>query len=207
MHSMKKIITIAFVMALLLPVGAGAEAISYKEAWAFLYDFPLSWDGSVLAPAQRYSLTTGDVPVLPSGNWMLTLYDGKGRQLAQHRFDPAVLAAGGLGNLIVPYFDNGTTARFTDAAGKTLFEVDLRGSRVCDDNDFCASGYGEDQETCPSDCGSTVQITTAFGTAAIAEQVAIGQRLGFWILRLSLGAAGILLLLGAAQLLDSRRGT
>lgn len=204
MRKMKRLIVIVFTIAFLLPNPAGADVISYREAWAFLYDFSLSWDGGILAPAGRYELTTGDAPVLLTGGWTLTIIDGKGRILAEHEFSPAAIATNGDIHLLVPYFDSGSAAVFSNGSGYA-FTIDVRGSRVCNDNDTCEPYYGENRDTCPTDCGPVALANKQERAASIGQQIPIGRQLGLWVLRLALGAAGVILLVGVVRMLDSRR--
>jgi hypothetical protein len=202
---MKQFFAILFLLGMLLPTAARADSISYAEAWAFLYDFPFTYQNGTLSAVGGYGITSGDGSVLPGGDWALTITDGRGGVLAVHRFDPTALANNTPFHIVVPAFFDGTEASVRDPFGRVVVNIDLRGSRVCDDNGVCSSSVGEDINTCPIDCGGSAAVEQNKLTAAVADQASIPAALGLWLVRISAGLTGALLLMGCVWMLDSRR--
>ncbi len=190
-------------VVLFFPLVAQADSLTYQEAYGrYLYDFHLSYANGHLVQDGIYTLSTGDAPAFPTGPWTVTILDSRVRTLWTQSIDPAGLNATG-GELLMKYYDSGTMARFSGPGGASL-DIDLRGSRVCDDNGVCGTQYGESADNCPGDCGSVAQEDVQ--GAAIANGAGLAGTLGAWMLRLSFAAAGLLLVAGASVMLDNRRG-
>ena len=202
---MKRILFIVALALLLVPGPARADSLTYRQAWTgFLYDIPYTFAGGVLGQNGHYTITSGDHPSY-AGPWTLELADGNGVPLAGYHFDPASLAAAGVFHLVIPYEFSGASARVTDPSGRVVVTTDLTGSRVCNDDGACASSEGENADNCPHDCGGSARSTTTTATAAISQQASFSGDIGRFLLRFGFAAAGLLMLLGIAKMLDSRR--
>ncbi len=205
---MKNILILFIAVTALLPLGVYADEISPEEAWASLYEFPLEWRSGQVSQAGPYQITSGDVPAIPSGAWSLSIFSEDGQLLHRYPFDPASMAAGGdTFSLIVPIESRGALVVVREGTKPIGFSIDVRESRVCNDDAVCAADAGEGLKNCPTDCGSVSMQGGAprTQTARIVDQVSIGERAGQALLRLSSAAAGLLLLVGVARMLDSRR--
>jgi hypothetical protein len=197
---MKYFISLYIILTVLVPMSARADEALPSDAWAFLYEFPLRYTNGVVIQAESYRMTTGDASLLQPGQWSLEIVSEAGEQLRWYSFDPASLAVAGTFSLIVPVEYRGARAYVRDGAGVTAVAIDLRETRLCNDNGICNADAGEARENCPTDCGSA-----GTGTASILQQVSVGERVGGILLRLSSAVAGILLCIGVAQMLDRRR--
>jgi hypothetical protein len=181
-----------------------ADEVSYEDSWKFLYKFPLSWQDGRLAFTGSYRISTGDPSVLAPGDWSLEILDGSGSSLQRYYFDPAGMASAGLISLSVPTEGRGVTAQIRDGAGSVLDTEDIAGSRQCNDDGVCEQLAGERNSNCPTDCGSVAAVAGT-QTAAIAQQSSLGEKAGAILLRVSFGMVGLMLLVGTARMLDSRR--
>ncbi len=200
MRQMKYIISLLIALAVLLPAPMRADEALPSDAWAFLYEFPLSYKNGVVLQAEPYRMTTGDVPLLPQGAWSLEIVSESGEQLRWYPFDPVSIAGTGTFSIIIPVEYRGARAYVRDATGKVTVTIDIRETRLCNDNGVCNAEAGEESANCPTDCGRT-----SMETASILEQVSTSQRVGSILLRLSSAVAGLLLCIGVVQMLDRRR--
>lgn len=200
---MKYLFAILIAVISLLPAGVLAEEPDGKT-WNFRYRFDLRWQDGELSLPQRYHITTGEVPALPYGEWTLRVLNSLNETITQHAFSPELLDDGGDVVVIIPAEDSGTTAQFINGEGVAVLVVNLTGSRVCNDNTVCEADVGERLENCPRDCGAVAVRARDMQSAAIAPQLSVGVRLGEIASRLGYAAVGMLLLFGAARMLDSR---
>jgi hypothetical protein len=188
-----RLLSIALIAALLLPLGALAQ-VSEQEFWAehrFLYQFNVTRQGGEIVAG--YEQTTGDEPV-GSGPWQLVVLGPHSQPVAWQSFN----LADDMASILVRYQPNGTLAQVLDPQGSIVATINLAGSRVCDEDGACESQYGEVPNNCPADCGS------AYVQAAIVPQTAVGKRVGAILMGLALAATGLLLLRGMSGLLDRR---
>ena len=138
-----------------------------------------------------YNIITGD-PSLETGDWTITINNPRGEAVADYNFNPASSS----GVFIVPVWDNGTEAIFTNPQSVQVARVWLAGSRVCDDNGACERDSGEDEQNCPADC-------------SVVDMASITQsgmaRVGGVLLHIGLALAGVFILVAVTRSLDSRR--
>lgn len=206
MCKMKYLILPILAVALLLPLSPSARAdeVSYEDSWKFLYEFQLTWQDGRVTQAGSYHITTGEMTGFVDGAWSLVIQNGEGQAIGRYSFDPVRMAQNGMLTLRVPTEGSGATAVVLDSNGIGTAYFDIRGSRVCNDNGVCEGVAGERGANCPSDCGTTSRTAVSAQTASIGDQVFSGAWLGALLLRLSLGAAGLLLLAGLVRVMDSR---
>ena len=204
---MKYILILLSLVAFFVPIPAVADQLSEDEAWTFLYEFPLSFRGDSAVSDGSYRITTGDAPILSPGSWHLVILDGAGAELTRYAFDPTSPTLRDTGSLVVPAEHRGATAAIINSDESRTATIDVRESRVCNDDHVCAIDAGERYGNCPTDCGGGGLSGSIAGTqtAAIGQQSGMGAWSGGLLRRLSLGVAGILLLVGVARVLDSRR--
>jgi hypothetical protein len=206
---MKYLLIPLFVLGLCAPLTAVADEGNPRDEFGtgFLYEFPLTWENGRVVMADRYTITSGNASALVTGSWTLIILDGARQPIERYLFDPSAMAVDGALSLKIPKESRGATAVIVDGAGAQTAEFDLRWSRVCDDDGVCQSDAGEDRKNCPTDCGgySGAEQSRTAGTATIASAIDTGTRFGGILLRLSLGAAGLILLIGAWHMLDSSR--
>jgi|GEM_PF-6257193 len=199
---MKKILLILVLLASFSPLTVRADEINPDAAWVFLYQFSFEYTNGNLIQSAPYQITTGDALVMTAGNWKLVILSESGEVLRQYFFDASALSSEGI---IVPTEYRGVTARILNPKGAIELSIDIRDSRVCNDNAQCEADAGETNRNCSTDCGSVALDVGEDQTATIADQITASGRLGGILLRLSAGIAGLMLLVGIASMLDSRR--
>ena len=140
------------------PVSAGTATPSLSpssqptgEAFT-LYEFPLAWQGGKVSLADAYRISSGDAPLLAPGRRSLVILSEAKQELHRYRFDPQLLASGGRFSLLVPHEYRGAIARVLDPSESEVVTVDLRASRVCNDDSVCRADAGETETNCPTDC-------------------------------------------------------
>lgn len=204
---MKYIFTIFAIVSICVPTVVRADPVlSDQEAWAYLYEFTYTWDGAALSPTEPYRISSGDKTVLAAGAWSLDILDGQRNRITRYSFDPGTLARDGVVSLKVPVEGRGAYAEVRNAEDASVNTMSIMASRVCDDDGVCEKEAGEADWICPTDCGPAVASgDSSVTTATIGAQVPIGARVGSLLLRLSLAAAGVVLLVGTARMLDSRK--
>lgn len=81
---------------------------------------------------------------------------GKGKELARFGFNKPTTMIPSLGkslmNVFGPYFANADRVAFYERSGKHLFDISVRGSSFCNDNNKCETNVGENNHYCPNDC-------------------------------------------------------
>lgn len=158
---MKKIFTLA-ILGILLPFTI-AFANYDNDEWSYL--FHLQYKEGVLGVndsekepytsiPQLFTATTDPATTDFSG----TIVSGKGKKLATFGFNKPTSMVVSLGKSILdvraPYFANADHVTFFDKRGKRLFDVSVRGSSFCNDNNICNANVGENSVNCPNDCAS-----------------------------------------------------
>ena len=186
---MKKLFIIFAVLASSI-IASYAKAEDVLPRNEFNYQFNFEFRDGVISNVD-YTIVTGD-PNVETGDWVITINNPREEKLADYNFNPASSS----GMFIVPAWDNGTEAIFTDPQGVQMARVWLAGSRVCDDNGACEEDSGEDAQNCPADC-------SIVGTASIAQSGI--ARVGSALLHIGLAFAGVFILVAVTRSLDSRR--
>lgn len=157
--SMKKILTILFLGITLLPISTFANV--EDDVWSYVFHLEdiggvISVDKSVkfpynLIPVEYTSL--GDIST--SANYGVVV-SVKKTELTKFpivksvRIVPAL--AKGIFDVQAPYFADADHVSFYTKTGAHLFDVSVKSSSFCNDNNKCDSAVGENYVNCPLDC-------------------------------------------------------
>ncbi len=191
-----------------MPLNVLAASTSHGD-WGFLYEFHFALSGGAVVVSSPYSISSGEVPELPIGRWLLEVKDSNNQSLQVYPFDPVLLAKDGDFTIFVPLESRGAIADVRGPDGIVSAQIDISMSRVCNDDGICLADAGESSNNCPTDCASAVMRaspTSVLG-ATIADQVPFRSALGSYLMKLSAAIAGIVVMVGVVQLLDNRRRT
>lgn len=156
---MKKIFTLA-ILAVFLPL-AFASANYDDDVWSYV--FHLQYKEGVLGVNDSEKESYTSIPQLftattdpATTDFRGAIVSGKGKELATFGFNKPTSIVISLGKSILdvnaPYFANADHVTFFDKKGKRLFDISLRGSSFCNDNNICNANVGENSLNCPNDC-------------------------------------------------------
>ena len=156
---MKKIFTLV-ILAIFLPL-TFAFANYDSDEWSYL--FHLQYKEGVLGVNSSEKYPYVSIPQLftatedpKTTDFTGTVISGKGKELAKFGFNKPTSIVISLGKSILdvsaPYFANADHVTFFDKNGKRLFDVSLRGSSFCNDNNVCNADVGENSVNCSNDC-------------------------------------------------------
>lgn len=156
---MKKIFTLV-ILAVFLPL-AFASANYDDDIWSYV--FHLQYKEGVLGVNDSEKDPYTSIPQLftatndpATTDFSGTIVSGKGKELAKFGFNKPTSIVVSLGKSIIdvnaPYFANADHVTFFDKKGKRLFDISVRGSSFCNDNNICNANVGENSLNCPNDC-------------------------------------------------------
>lgn len=160
-HIMKKIFTLS-ILGVLLPLTFAFANYDNNE-WSYV--FHLQYKEGLLGVNDSEKEPYTSIPQLFAAtedpamtDFSGTIVSGKGKELATFGFNKPTSMVISLGKSILdvraPYFANADHVTFFDKKGKRLFDVSLRGSSFCNDNNICNVDVGENSLNCPNDCAS-----------------------------------------------------
>jgi hypothetical protein len=135
-----------WVYALHLEVKQGVLAIDGGEKYP--YDLiPMQYDG----------------PTTTEGfDFYGTIVSGKGVSLAQFGFNKPANEVAALGKSVfmvrAPYFANADHVTLYTKGGQKLFNISLKDTSFCNDNNKCNSEIGENYRNCPNDCPAPANL-------------------------------------------------
>ena len=156
----KKTLTVVFlVLFLSFPVFAFANVDD--DIW--VYSFLLQYKQGILAPQEGVEIPYDLIPTafeeeVPAtkGEYYGIILTVKGKEDARFGFNKPTVQNVSSGKSLLavraPYFANADHVSFYSRDGKHLFDISVRGSSFCNDNNSCDTQTGENYLNCPNDC-------------------------------------------------------
>lgn len=156
---MKKFFIIFFIF-LFIPLAA-VTANYDDDVWSYV--FYLEHRQGIIAVESGAKYSYDPIPELyiqkdaPStSDFYAIITSGKGVELARFGFNTPNTTVVSQGKSIMevhaPYFANADHVTFYNKAGKRFFEVSVKLSSFCNDNNICNTNIGENGRNCPNDC-------------------------------------------------------
>lgn len=164
---MKKLFT---TLILLLVIPLAAVSANYEDdVWSYL--FYLEYKQGIIAVQSGAKYPYDPIPDLfvskydPStSDFYGIITSGKGAELARFGFNTpnTTLVAQGKSIMEVraPYYANADHVTFYNKAGKRFFNISVKGSSFCNDNNICDARVGENYVNCPNDCEAPEVLPT-----------------------------------------------
>ena len=155
-------------------------ASGYSDVWS--YAFHMEYRNGTLAPDTSSGESYTPIPELstPEGDPSATDFYGviigvKGKELNRFGFNTPKTTVAALGKSIfdvkATFFADADHVSFYTQQGKHLFDISVKGSSFCNDNNVCNADVGEDYTNCPNDCPAPIQTGAPIETAPITEPV------------------------------------
>ena len=175
---LKKIFTTLLFLTCFVPIMASANADD--DVW--IYVFRLEYRQAALGPEVGLDVPYDLIPtafeekVLASaGDYYGIILTAKGREDARFGFNKPTTQNVSLGKSLLavraPYFANADHVSFYSHDEKHLFDISVRGSSFCNDNNSCDTQTGENYLNCPNDCPPPTPITPTPSPAVPTENL------------------------------------
>ncbi len=157
--NMKKVLFFIFVTFAIIPIFAFAN----YEADIWSYVFHLEYKQGTLAVDSGAKYPYDSIPeeYNAQNNAALTDFYGivvsvKNKEIGRFGFNTPATTVEALGKSIMsihaPYFADANRVAFYQKGGKHLFDVSVKGSSFCNDDNVCNANVGENSNNCPNDC-------------------------------------------------------
>ena len=155
----KNLTSLFLVLFLTFPVFAFANIDD--DIW--IYSFLLQYKQGILAPQEGVGIPYDLIPTafeekvsVSGGDYYGIILTVKGKEDARFGFNKPTTQNVSLGKSLLavraPYFANADHVSFYSHDGKHLFDISVKGSSFCNDNNSCDTQTGENYLNCPNDC-------------------------------------------------------
>lgn len=162
---MKKIIPI---LAALLFLPTYVYAMVDSEYWS--YQFHLEYSKGVLQVEKGIDYPYSPIPIKydpqydpAQADFYGVIINIKNKEEARFGFMTPTTTAPGLGKSLLsvwaPEFADADHVSFYSISNKHLFDISVKDSSFCNDNDICDENIGESGLNCPNDCHTTTSST------------------------------------------------
>ena len=156
---LKKIFTTLLFLACFVPMMASANVDD--DVW--IYVFRLEYRQAALVPEVGLEVPYDLIPTsfeekvsASAGDYYGIILTAKGREDARFGFNKPTTQNVSSGKSLLavraPYFANADHVSFYSRDGKHLFDISVKGSSFCNDNNSCDTQTGENYLNCPNDC-------------------------------------------------------
>jgi LPXTG-motif cell wall-anchored protein len=161
-HSMKKYLITLFV-TLSFPLSVVAMVDS--DVWSYVFHLEYNQGALSVSPEAKFPYSPVPmefVPERPSNetDFYGIIYNVKNKEEARFGFMAPTtvnLASGKSAfEVAAPKYADADHVSFYTKANKHLFDVSVKDSSFCNDNNKCDATYGEDYKNCPADCPAPV---------------------------------------------------
>ena len=162
---MKKII-LFLISSLFLPLSLAAASVD-DDVW--LYEFHLEYINGLIQPDKTAKFSYDALPMqyepvadVNTSDYYLIVFNLRNKEESRVGFNNPTTTIVALSksqiDVRAPYFANADHVGFYNKSGKYLFNISVKDSSFCNDNNKCDTVVGENYRNCPNDCHNTPQV-------------------------------------------------
>lgn len=159
MTTLKKILTAVFFLGFFIPMFSSANIDDDIWIYVFRLEYAqgtLSTEAGLKVPYDLIPTAFEEKVSAGEGDYYGTIFTGTGKEDARFGFNKPTTQNISSGKSLLPvrapYFANADHVSFYSRGGKHLFDVSVKGSSFCNDNNSCNTEAGENYLNCPNDC-------------------------------------------------------